>query len=58
MEWSQFAILMVSFGGMWLWARSESRSDWRMMHQENLEERKRFDDRLCEIAERRNKFWK
>ena len=31
MEWSQFAIMIIAFVGLFFWNRSESRSDYRHM---------------------------
>ena len=59
MEW--FHVLAIVFGNaawtlpMWLWARSESRADMRMMLgmlNEMKEEMKDFHGRLCAIEER------
>ena len=56
MEWFQFLILIVTIGSLFLWSRSESRSDQRRC--EDLidaikNEMKDFHGRLCAIEERR-----
>jgi len=67
MEWTQFAIFSISVFGLFLWNRSESRSDIRNIQQEIAadrrdilgliksiqEEIRDFHGRLCAIEERR-----
>lgn len=67
MEWTQFLILIVTIGGLFLWSRGESRADARHFDAENKqlrrdlidtvraiqEEMKDFHGRLCAIEERR-----
>ena len=64
MEWTQFLILIVSMGGMFLWNRSESNADRREAYsilkaiQDEIKaiqfEMKDFHNRLCKIeAERK-----
>jgi len=73
MDWTQFATFMI--GNMvftltlWLWNRTESRSDMRAIHQTMAEDRKDilsmiraiqeevkdFHGRLCAIEERNRK---
>lgn len=55
MDWIQFVIFFIGVVGLWLWNRSESRSDVR--HFDALiraihEEMKDFHGRLCAIEER------
>lgn len=65
MEWEQFTVLLVTILGMFIWNRSESRSDIRHMDTK-LEstksliiaihdEIKDFHNRLCIIEERNRK---
>jgi hypothetical protein len=62
MEWTQFIIFCVSVFGLFLWNRSESRSDQRntdakldairnLMHAV-IEENKDFHGRLCTLEEK------
>lgn len=67
MEWTQFLILIVSLGALFLWNRSEANSDRRDMtnlikaiekemkdfHIKYMRETKDFHARLCVIEERR-----
>ena len=60
MEWTQFFILIVTVGGLFLWSRSESRSDNRELRASTeailnsiKEEIKDFHDRLCAMEENR-----
>lgn len=67
MEWTQFAIFFIGVFGLWLWNRSESRSDSRHIEalirsiQEEMRdfrsqwaaESKEFHGRLCQIEERK-----
>lgn len=69
MEWTQFVIFCVGVFGLFIWNRTESRSDARHMDQkldaireltytfmqDSLEERKDFHARLCIIEERNKK---
>ena len=58
MDWTQFAILIFTLGGLFLWNRSESRSDTRMMLgmiDAIQKEMKDFHGRLCSIEERNKK---
>jgi hypothetical protein len=62
MDWIQFATFMIvniAFTlTLWLWARSESREDTRMMIgilQGIQDEMKDFHGRLCAIEERNKK---
>jgi hypothetical protein len=62
MEWLQVLSLFLANAGLFLWFRSESRSDWRHMDQQMREFRetwaqevKDFHARLCSIEERRLK---
>lgn len=62
MDWIQFAILFVTFVGLFIWNRTESRTDIRHMDMKldsnrNLiiaihDEIKDFHGRLCAIEER------
>ncbi len=66
MEWAQFLILILTIGGLFLWNRSESRSELSVLRQESAadrrdilqlirsiqEEIKDFHGRLCAIEER------
>lgn len=59
MEWTQFLILIVTIGGLFLWNRSEANSDRRALHatiDAIKEEMKDFHARLVAIEERRNKI--
>lgn len=63
MDWIQFAILFVTFVGLFIWNRTESRADIRHMDTKlesnrNLvlaihDEIKDFHKRLCEIEANR-----
>ena len=56
MDWTQFAIMIGSFSGLFFWSRAESRNDQRQMLSiiiEIKEEIKDFHGRLCAIEERR-----
>lgn len=69
MEWVQFIIFFIGVFGLFIWNRSESRSDIRHMdaklegqrnlilsvHQETTALMKDFHGRLCAIEERRKK---
>lgn len=65
MDWTQFILLFVGLGGLFLWNRAESRADIRHMDAKlqsntNLiiaihEEIKDFHGRLCAIEERNRK---
>ena len=57
MEWTQFLILLITLGGLFLWNRAESNADRRAMQAtiDAIEkEMKDFHGRLCAIEERRN----
>jgi len=65
MDWAQFATLLISFMAVFLWNRTEGRSDIRHMDAK-LEstrelvraihdEMKDFHNRLCKIEERNKK---
>ena len=63
MEWTQFIIFFLGVFGLWIWNRTEGRSDTR--HMQNMiqsnrdlidairEDIKDFHGRLCTIEERR-----
>jgi hypothetical protein len=63
MEWTQFILLLITIAGLFIWNRTESRSDARHMDAKlqantNLiiaihEEMKDFHGRLCEIEEKK-----
>jgi len=67
MDWTQFIIFFVGIFGLWLWQRTESRTDSRKhdadikelrremidIMRESKEEMKDFHGRLCAIEERR-----
>ena len=65
MEWTQFIIFFVGVFGLWIWNRSEGRSDYRHMQsmiQSNRdvidairEDIKDFHGRLCTIEEKNKK---
>ena len=65
MDWIQFALMIISFIGLFVWNRTESRSDMRHMDAKleanrNLimaihQEIKDFHGRLCAIEERKNR---
>lgn len=69
MEWVQFIIFFLGVFGLFIWNRTESRSDMRHMdaqlranseliraiHHEIHEEMKDFHGRLCAIEERNKK---
>jgi hypothetical protein len=55
MDWTQLALFILSTGGLFLWSRSESRSDCRRI--EDLisaikEEIKDFHGKLCALEEK------
>lgn len=67
MDWTQFIIFFLGVFGLWLWQRTESRSDSRK-HDADIKELRRdlvdvmrsidkeikdFHGRLCSIEERR-----
>jgi hypothetical protein len=59
MDWSQFGIFLISVGGMFLWSRSESRSDHRALESWTKDmlssiqaEIKDFHGRLCALEEK------
>lgn len=59
MEWTQFAIFTISVFGLFLWNRSESRSDLRQFESEIRgwkdeinKEMKDFHGRLCSLEEK------
>lgn len=61
-EWLQVLVMVVTVAGLFLWARSESKSDYRHMDakiEANLQaihaEMKDFHGRLCAIEERGKK---
>ena len=59
MDWIQFAIFLITTGGLFLWSRSESRSDYRELREDMKqfqEAMKDFHGRLCTIEERYLKF--
>lgn len=56
MEWTQFLILIATIAGLFLWNRTESRTDYR--HHDQIlkaiqEEIKDFHGRLCAIESRK-----
>jgi hypothetical protein len=69
MDWIQFAIMFVTFVGLFIWNRTESRNDIRHMDSKLesfraecsllvraiQEEMKDFHGRLCAIEERNKK---
>ena len=58
MEWEQFGIMLVTFVGLFIWNRSEARSDTRMMLamiDAIQKEIKDFHGRLCALEERKVK---
>ncbi len=69
MDWIQFGLMFVTFVGLFIWNRTESRSDMRHMdaklesnrnltiafHEAIKEEIKDFHARLCIIEERNKK---
>lgn len=69
MEWTQFLILISTLAGLFLWNRSEARSDYRHLEagvnanlkainkilNELKDEMKDFHGRLCAIEERNKK---
>lgn len=69
MDWIQFGIMFVTFVGLFIWNRTESRADMRHMdtklesnknltiafHEAIKEEMKDFHGRLCAIEERNKK---
>ena len=66
MDWTQFALFILSMGGMFLWQRTETRNDLRELRTEAAadrrdilqlirgiqEEIKDFHGKLCAIEER------
>lgn len=65
MDWLQVLTVLIANAGLFLWARSESRSDWKHMDnkidaiRELIQaiqlEMKDFHNRLCKIEEERKK---
>jgi hypothetical protein len=56
MEWAQVATIVIANLGMFLWARTESRNDYRELRaliDAIQAEMKDFHARLCVIEERR-----
>jgi len=67
MDWTQVLVIFGSNIGLWLWARSESRSDYRHMESNTNailqgirddmkqfhEEMKGFNCRVCKIEEKK-----
>jgi hypothetical protein len=58
MDWTQFAIFFIGVFGLFIWNRTESRSDMR--HMLNIldaiqKEMKEFHGRLCSLEERNMK---
>lgn len=67
MDWLQFAIMIVSFVGLFIWNRTENRADMRHMdakleanrnltvafHEAIQAEMKDFHGRLCAIEEKK-----
>lgn len=60
MEWSQFVILIITIFGLFMWSRSESRSDYKHLEAKTesilraiQDEIKDFHGRLCSLEERR-----
>lgn len=58
MDWTQFAIFFIGVFGLFIWNRTESRSDMR--HMLNIldaiqKEMKEFHGRLCSLEERNRK---
>jgi hypothetical protein len=58
MDWTQFAIFFIGVFGLFIWNRTESRSDMR--HILNIldaiqKEMKDFHGRLCSLEERNRK---
>jgi len=37
MEWTQFAIFFIGVFGIWLWQRSEHRTDWRQAQAQQVD---------------------
>lgn len=66
MDWTQFAIMFVTFVGLFIWTRTENRADMRHMdaklesnralttafHEAIREDIREFHGRLCAIEER------
>lgn len=59
MEWLQFAVIILTFAGLFIWNRTEANADrrdfvagLRLMHNDMLQEMKDFHGRLCAIEER------
>jgi len=69
MDWGQFSVMFITFVGLFIWNRTENRSDMRHMdaklesnrnliiafHEAIKEEIKDFHGRLCAIEERNKK---
>ena len=58
MDWYQLGVFLISVFGLFIWNRSESRSDMRQVHsilQSIQAEIKDFHGRLCAIEERNKK---
>ncbi len=69
MDWGQFAVMFITFVGLFIWNRTENRSDMRHMdaklesnrnliiafHEAIKEEIKDFHGRLCAIEEKNKK---
>lgn len=69
MDWTQILFLFLSNAALIVWFRSESRTDWRLTHQEMSADRKdliqlireikdelkEFHGRMCSIEERNRK---
>ncbi len=69
MDWTQFAIMFCGFVGLFIWNRTESRSDMRHMdaklesnralitafHEAIRQDIKDFHGRLCSIEESKKK---
>lgn len=58
MDWTQFLLMFVSIGGLFLWNRSEANADRRDIMQlirAIQEEIKDFHGRLCALEEKNKK---
>lgn len=60
MDWMQLVVAIISIGGIFLWSRSEARSDMRHMDSkiDNLisaiqQETKDFHGRMCALEEKK-----
>jgi hypothetical protein len=67
MEWVQFILMLITFVGLFIWNRTESRADYRHtdakieairqliheMHKDSMEERREFHSKLCELESRK-----